>query len=107
VSAAQLPALQRILTFITPGPRDSMGIVAAWQTSNSPYLAAGHSLRMAMDLGLHRALGKIAEDDADGRVRSNTEQRSLVVSARTFLCLYWLDLVLSVRPTASDCGKRA
>lgn len=49
-----------------------------------------------MDLGLHRALGKIAEDDHDGRVRSPSEQRSLVVSARTFLCLYWLDLVLSV-----------
>ncbi|KAK4048391.1 hypothetical protein OIO90_005861 [Microbotryomycetes sp. JL221] len=73
----------------------AMGIVAAWQTGNSPYMAAGHGLRMAMELGLHRALEKLKEDAAEGRVRAATEQRSLIASARIFLCLYWLDWVLS------------
>lgn len=82
---------------VRPEGCQAMGLVAAWQTSNSPYMASGHSLRMSMELGLHRALGKLAEDAQEGRIRSQTEQRSLVVSARVFLCLYWLDWVLSVR----------
>ncbi|KAM0787476.1 hypothetical protein ACM66B_003552 [Microbotryomycetes sp. NB124-2] len=73
----------------------AMGIVAAWQTGNSPYMAAGHALRMSMELGLHRALGKLSEDAAERRVRSQAEQRSLVSSARIFLCLNWLDWILS------------
>ncbi|KAK4053396.1 hypothetical protein OIV83_001560 [Microbotryomycetes sp. JL201] len=60
----------------------AMGIVAAWQTGNSPYMAAGHALRMSMELGLHRALGKLTEDAAEGRIRSQTEQRSLTSSGR-------------------------
>ncbi|ORY92446.1 hypothetical protein BCR35DRAFT_297856 [Leucosporidium creatinivorum] len=80
---------------VRPEGCQAMGLVAAWQTSNSPYMASGHSLRMSMELGLHRALGKLAEDAQEGRVRSQTEQRSLIVSARIFLCLYWLDWVLS------------
>lgn len=84
---------------VRPEGCQAMGLIAAWQTSNSPYMASGHSLRMAMELGLQRALGKISEDASEGRVRSAVEQRSLMVSARVFLVLYWLDWVLSVRST--------
>lgn len=64
-------------------------------------------MRMALDLGLHRALEKLADDN--GKHRSDEEERNLgtylvrylfgaplsyfflVVSARIWLCLYWFD----------------
>ncbi|KAJ8463476.1 hypothetical protein ONZ51_g10230 [Trametes cubensis] len=52
-------------------------------------------MRMALDLGLHRALEKLA--DADGaKKRSEEEERNLVVSARIWLCLYWFDHQMSL-----------
>ncbi len=64
-------------------------------------------MRMALDLGLHRALEKLADDA--GKQRTEEEERDLgmsqlplrsmrciylsyaVVSARIWLCLYWFD----------------
>lgn len=63
-------------------------------------------MRMALDLGLHRALDKLAEEG--GKHRTEEEERDLgmflyyfwfrtfmlhciVVSARIWLCLYWFD----------------
>jgi len=45
---------------------------------------------MALDLGLHKALEKLAET-SPVRARSQEEERGLVVSARIWLCLYWFD----------------
>lgn len=83
-----------------------MLLLAAWSTNG--WLPSGHAMRMALDLGLHRALEKLADDG--GKQRSEEEERNLgksifvapvlpvpsrpfhaVVSARIWLCLYWFD----------------
>jgi hypothetical protein len=81
-----------------------MLLLAAWSTNG--WLPSGHAMRMALDLGLHRALDKLAE--GDHKKRTDEEERSLgtldlpltfchaltlikVVSARIWLCLYWFD----------------
>lgn len=84
-----------------------MLLLAAWSTNG--WLPSGHAMRMALDLGLHRALEKLS--DKSGKTRSEEEERNLgmstvdlsvnelpiksfcpsVVSARIWLCLYWFD----------------
>ena len=49
-----------------------MLLLAAWTTNG--WMPSGHALRMALDLGLHRALGKLAEDN---KRRSEEEERHL------------------------------
>lgn len=83
--------------------------MAAWSTNG--WLPSGHALRMALDLGLHRALEKLAEDN--GKKRSEEEERNLGKSINGFATfgtrtLIWLSrlgprLVLSllVRPPVS------
>ncbi|THH21337.1 hypothetical protein EW146_g187 [Bondarzewia mesenterica] len=69
-----------------------MLLLAAWSTNG--WLPSGHAMRMALDLGLHRALEKLAEDG--GKKRSEEEERDLVVSSRIWLCLYWFDHQMSL-----------
>jgi hypothetical protein len=51
----------------------AMLILAAWSTSG--WLPSGHAMRMALDLGLHRALEKLS--DSSGKNRSDEEERDL------------------------------
>ncbi|KAF7376147.1 Transcriptional activator of proteases prtT [Mycena sanguinolenta] len=69
-----------------------MLLLAAWSTNG--WLPSGHAMRMALDLGLHRALEKLADDN--GKQRTQDEERDLVVSARIWLCLYWFDHQMSL-----------
>ncbi|KAF9227235.1 hypothetical protein BS17DRAFT_775134 [Gyrodon lividus] len=69
-----------------------MLLLAAWSTNG--WLPSGHAMRMALDLGLHRALEKLA--DESGKKRSEEQERDLVVSARIWLCLYWFDHQMSL-----------
>lgn len=69
-----------------------MLLLAAWSTNG--WLPSGHAMRMALDLGLHRALEKLA--DNSGKQRTEEEERNLVVSARIWLCLYWFDHQMSL-----------
>ncbi|KAK1232295.1 hypothetical protein PQX77_004546 [Marasmius sp. AFHP31] len=69
-----------------------MLLLAAWSTNG--WLPSGHAMRMALDLGLHRALEKLADDT--GKKRTEEEERDLVVSARIWLCLYWFDHQMSL-----------
>ncbi|EPQ57029.1 hypothetical protein GLOTRDRAFT_120398 [Gloeophyllum trabeum ATCC 11539] len=69
-----------------------MLLLAAWSTNG--WLPSGHAMRMALDLGLHRALEKLA--DGNGKHRTDEEERNLVVSARIWLCLYWFDHQMSL-----------
>ncbi|TFK44692.1 hypothetical protein BDQ12DRAFT_30687 [Crucibulum laeve] len=69
-----------------------MLLLAAWSTNG--WLPSGHAMRMALDLGLHRALEKLADDN--GKQRTEEEERNLVVSARIWLCLYWFDHQMSL-----------
>ena len=50
-----------------------MLLLAAWSTNG--WLPSGHAMRMALDLGLHRALEKLAEDGS--KQRSEEEERNL------------------------------
>jgi hypothetical protein len=50
-----------------------MLLLAAWSTNG--WLPSGHAMRMALDLGLHRALEKLAEDV--GKQRTEEEERNL------------------------------
>ncbi|KAF7793852.1 hypothetical protein EIP86_004973 [Pleurotus ostreatoroseus] len=75
------------------GPVVRKEAVQAWSTNG--WLPSGHAMRMALDLGLHRALDKLAEDGGSKK-RSEEEERNLVVSARIWLCLYWFDHQMSL-----------
>lgn len=50
-----------------------MLLLAAWSTNG--WLPSGHAMRMALDLGLHRALEKLSDDG--GKQRSEEEERNL------------------------------
>lgn len=69
-----------------------MLLLAAWSTNG--WLPSGHAMRMALDLGLHRALEKLA--DSNVKKRTEEEERDLVVSSRIWLCLYWFDHQMSL-----------
>lgn len=69
-----------------------MLLLAAWSTDG--WLPSGHAMRMALDLGLHHALDRLADDS--GKKRSDEEERDLVVAARIWLCLYWFDHQMSL-----------
>lgn len=56
-----------------------MLLLAAWSTNG--WLPSGHAMRMALDLGLHRALEKLA--DSNGKRRSEEEERDLGKLVRT------------------------
>ncbi|KAG8906158.1 hypothetical protein FRB99_007472 [Tulasnella sp. 403] len=70
----------------------AMLLLSAWSTNG--WLPSGHAMRMALDLGLHRALEKLA--DTNSKKRTDEEERDLVVSARIWLCLYWFDHQMSL-----------
>lgn len=70
-----------------------MLLLAAWSTNG--WLPSGHAMRMALDLGLHRALEKLADHES-AKKRTEEEERNLVVSARIWLCLYWFDHQMSL-----------
>ena len=59
-----------------------MLLLAAWSTNG--WLPSGHAMRMALDLGLHRALEKLADPHA--KQRSEEEERDLgaLSSSRPF-----------------------
>jgi hypothetical protein len=84
-----------------------MLLLAAWSANG--WLPSGHAVRMALDLGLNRALEQLSEDSEYAKRRTEDEERNLgmiylalrpsiyaewyplVVSARIWLCLYWFD----------------
>ncbi len=51
-----------------------MLLLAAWSTNG--WLPSGHAMRMALDLGLHRALDKLAEEGGSKK-RTEEEERNL------------------------------
>ena len=63
----------------------AMVVLAAW--SQSGWLPSGHAMRMALDLGLHRALEKLA--DHGEKKRSDEEERNLGASGFFRACGAW------------------
>ena len=62
-----------------------MLLLAAWSTNG--WLPSGHAMRMALDLGLHRALEKLA--DHGEKKRSDEEERNLGASGFFRACGAW------------------
>lgn len=52
-----------------------MLLLAAWSASG--WLPSGHAMRMALDLGLNRALEKLAHESDQGKQRTEEEERAL------------------------------
>jgi len=52
-----------------------MLLLAAWSTNG--WLPSGHAMRMALDLGLNRALEKLAVDSEHEKKRTEEEDRNL------------------------------
>ncbi|KAJ8519957.1 hypothetical protein ONZ45_g3167 [Pleurotus djamor] len=52
-----------------------MLLLAAWSTNG--WLPSGHAMRMALDLGLHRALEKLADENGNAKPRTEEEERDL------------------------------
>ena len=81
----ELSAVDLSTTLNTPVfPFQGMLLLAAWSTNG--WLPSGHAMRMALDLGLHRALEKLADGDS-GKKRSEEEERDL--GKLSFLLLTW------------------
>ena len=76
-------------------PVTGMLLLAAWSTNG--WLPSGHAMRMALDLGLHRALEKLA--DGGAKRRSEEEERDLGA------CIYPITDITPVLPASSSSRK--
>ncbi|KDN36432.1 hypothetical protein RSAG8_10824, partial [Rhizoctonia solani AG-8 WAC10335] len=73
-------------------------LIAGWSHSTGPtgWLAPGHAIRYAVELGLHKALPRLARrQNVPGTDRTNDTERALVVAARTWCGLYVFEYQIS------------
>lgn len=86
-----------------------MLLLAAWSTNG--WLPSGHAMRMALDLGLHRALEKLADDSSKQRTQEEERELGTLIffwAAQTLInrishfCSY-LAVPLLVRSSVCPC----
>ncbi|KAG8707137.1 hypothetical protein FRC11_007664 [Ceratobasidium sp. 423] len=73
-------------------------LIAGWSHSTGPtgWLAAGHAIRYAVELGLHKALPRLARrQNVPGTDRMSDTERALVIAARTWCGLYVFEYQIS------------
>ncbi|CAE6510564.1 unnamed protein product [Rhizoctonia solani] len=73
-------------------------LIAGWSHSTGPtgWLAAGHAIRYAVELGLHKALPRLARrQNVPGADRKSDTERALMVAARTWCGLYVFEYQIS------------
>ncbi|CAE7058282.1 unnamed protein product [Rhizoctonia solani] len=73
-------------------------LIAGWSHSTGPtgWLAAGHAIRYAFELGLHKALPRLARrQNVPGADRTSDTERALIVAARTWCGLYVFEYQIS------------
>lgn len=84
-------------TFFGAAPtRDNVQAVtllSAWSFDHT-YISTGHALRLALQLRMHQALGQLQK--AASEPGDQLPDRELVVAARTWLLLAWLDWQVSL-----------
>ncbi|KAG8917526.1 hypothetical protein FRC01_002396 [Tulasnella sp. 417] len=68
----------------------AMLMVAGWGAGprDSGWLTCGHATRMALEFGMHKAWPKLLKRMHAGKAGTSPEERELVISARTWFCLY-------------------
>ncbi|TBU34710.1 hypothetical protein BD311DRAFT_773761 [Dichomitus squalens] len=71
----------------------AMVLVSGW--SDNGWLSGGHAVRMAMELSMHKAWPELLKRMKAGKASTSSKDRQLVVSARTWLCLYLFEHQMS------------
>ncbi|CAE6342692.1 unnamed protein product [Rhizoctonia solani] len=73
-------------------------LIAGWSHSTGPtgWLAAGHAIRYAVELGLHKAFPRLARrQNVPGNDRTGDTERALIIAARTWCGLYVFEYQIS------------
>ncbi|KAG8930090.1 hypothetical protein FRC02_004620 [Tulasnella sp. 418] len=75
----------------------AMVIIAGWGAGpkDSGWLTCGHATRMALEIGMQRAWPRLLKRMHAGKVSRSQEERELVISARTWFCLYLFEHQMS------------
>lgn len=71
----------------------AMILVSGW--SDNGWLSGGHAVRMAMELSMHKAWPDLYKRMKAGKIGATSKDRELVVSTRTWLCLYLFEHQMS------------
>ncbi|KDQ21446.1 hypothetical protein BOTBODRAFT_182777 [Botryobasidium botryosum FD-172 SS1] len=77
---------------------DAMLLIAGWShsTGGTGWLTAGHAIRCAVELGLHKALPRLAKKTRGRPATGNAEaDGGLIVAARTWCALYVFEYQIS------------
>ncbi|KAI0652053.1 hypothetical protein C8Q79DRAFT_1080999 [Trametes meyenii] len=68
-------------------------LVSGW--SDNGWLSGGHAVRMAMELSMHKAWPELLKRMKAGKATTSSKDRQLVVSSRTWFCLYLFEHQMS------------
>ncbi|KAH9944211.1 uncharacterized protein BXZ73DRAFT_39269 [Epithele typhae] len=71
----------------------AMILVSGW--SDNGWLSGGHAVRMAMELSMHKAWPELLKRMKAGKASTSSKDRQLVVSSRTWFCLYLFEHQMS------------
>ncbi|KAI0249491.1 hypothetical protein BJV78DRAFT_1226546 [Lactifluus subvellereus] len=71
----------------------AMILVSGW--SDNGWLSGGHAVRMALELSLHKAWPKLLRRMESNKASSGSEDRALIIAARTWFCLYLFEHQMS------------
>ncbi|OBZ79930.1 Transcriptional activator of proteases prtT [Grifola frondosa] len=71
----------------------AMILVSGW--SDNGWLSGGHAVRMAMELSMHKAWPELLKRMKANKASSSSKDRELVISARTWFCLYLFEHQMS------------
>lgn len=71
----------------------AMILVSGW--SDNGWLSGGHAVRMAMELSMHKAWPELLKRMKASKASSSSKDRQLVISARTWFCLYLFEHQMS------------
>ncbi|KAI0347809.1 hypothetical protein BDW22DRAFT_1384698 [Trametopsis cervina] len=71
----------------------AMILVSGW--SDNGWLSGGHAVRMAMEISMHKAWPEVLRRMKANRASTTPKERQLVISARTWFCLYLFEHQMS------------
>ncbi|VDB99587.1 unnamed protein product [Peniophora sp. CBMAI 1063] len=71
----------------------AMVLIAGW--SENGWLSGGHAVRMAMELGMHKAWPRLVKRMDQGKHGTGQEDVDLITATRTWFCLYLFEHQLS------------
>nr|BCB28855.1 Zn(2)-C6 fungal-type domain-containing protein [Mycoleptodonoides aitchisonii] len=71
----------------------AMVLVSGW--SDNGWLSGGHAVRMAMEVSMHKAWPELLKRMKANKATTSIKDRQLVISARTWFCLYLFEHQMS------------